>query len=105
MSRVIRKPHQKQPDETKEQLIKELIDTFNNCGYSVRVEKGIFKGGFCLLREQKILLLNKNLDQDKKISFLVMNLSEINTENIFIKPNIRSLIEKEKELYQNNSED
>jgi hypothetical protein len=100
MSRVIKK-HTKTFDEAKEQLIRELIETFDTCGYKVRMDKGNFKGGFCLLREQKLLLLNRGLEQEKKLNFLIQNLSEIETENIYIKPNIRELIDKEKDIYGN----
>jgi hypothetical protein len=93
MARVIRKKPVKQLDEKKEALILEIIEIYNSIDYTVRIEKGLFKGGFCLLKEKKLFLLNKNLDQDKKINFLLKNLSELNTENIFIKPNIREMMD------------
>lgn len=94
--RVIKKAPVKELDENKELLIEELIEVFHKVNYTVRIEKGFFKGGFCLLREQKLFLLNKNLTQDKKISFLVKNLAEIGVDEIFLKPNIRELIDNEK---------
>lgn len=93
MGRVIRKPREKRADEKKEQLIKELIALYEQLGFTARIEKGFFKDGFCLLRNQKILLLNKNLEQDKKIKFLIQNLTELPIDNIFIKPGLRELIE------------
>ncbi len=93
MGRIIRKIKEKKTDEKKDALIKELISLYEQLEFTVRIEKGYFKDGFCLLRNQKILLLNKNLDQDKKIKFLIQNLSELPIENIFIKPGIRELIE------------
>ena len=95
MARVIRKQHQKPLDEKKELLIQELIELINQTGYEVRIEKGSFKGGFCLVRESKVLLINKNLEQDKKINFLLKNLSEIGTDEIFIKPNIREMLDNQ----------
>jgi len=95
MSRIIKKTPKKTQDEKKDSLIKELIEVYNQVGYEVRIEKGLFKGGFCLLREQKLFLLNRKLDQDKKIGFLAKNLSEIGVEGIYIKPNIRELIKNE----------
>jgi len=95
MSRIIKKTPKKTQDEKKDSLIKELIEVYNQVGYEVRIEKWLFKGGFCLLREQKLFLLNRKLDQDKKIGFLAKNLSEIGVEGIYIKPNIRELIENE----------
>ncbi|MFA5404631.1 MAG: hypothetical protein WC358_06825 [Ignavibacteria bacterium] len=95
MSKVIKKAVVKQIDEKQELIVSELIDVFKNIGYDVRIEKGSFKGGFCLLREQKLFLLNKNIEPAKKIFFLARNLSELGIENIFVKPEIREIIEKE----------
>jgi hypothetical protein len=92
---IIKKSPKKETDESKEALIQELIEVLNSIGFSVRVEKGLFKGGFCLLREQKVFLMNKNLEQDKKINILVKNIAEIGTEDIYLKPNIRELLDKE----------
>lgn len=97
MSRVIKKAPKPVIDEKKDDIINELIEIINNLGLNVRTEKGMFKGGFCLLREQKLFLLNKNLEQDKKINVLAKCIAEIGVEGIYIKPNIRDLIEKEDE--------
>ncbi len=95
MSRVIRKNAKAKPDEKKEMLIEDLTEVLSKLGYEVRVEKGTFKGGFCLLRDQRIFLLNKNLEQDRKIGILAKNISEIGVEGIYLKPNVRELVEKE----------
>jgi hypothetical protein len=95
MSKVIKKAIVKQVDEKQELIIDELIEVFKNIGYDVRIEKGSFKGGFCLLREQKLFLLNKNIEPAKKIGFLAKNLSELGVEDIFVKPEIREIIERE----------
>jgi len=95
LARVIRKIPIKPPDEKKEALIKEITEIYEQIGYKVRTEKGSFKGGFCLLREQRILLLNRNLEQNKKLGFLLKNLSELNTENVYIKPAIRDLMDNQ----------
>ncbi len=95
MSKVIKKAKDVKADENQEILINELLEVFRQVGYSVRIEKGLFKGGFCLLREQKVFLMNKNIEPQKKINFLAKNLSEIGVEGIALKPVIRELIEKE----------
>ncbi|HEY5535830.1 MAG TPA: hypothetical protein VIL99_12970 [Ignavibacteria bacterium] len=94
--RVIKKAPVDVIDKNKDFLIEELLEVFHKVNYTVRIEKGFFKGGFCLLREQKLFLLNKNLSQDKKILFLVKNLAEIGVDDIFLKPNIREMIDNEK---------
>ncbi|HMS63659.1 MAG TPA: hypothetical protein PKD83_00235 [Ignavibacteria bacterium] len=95
MAKLIKKSPKSVTDEKKEILIQELIEVLDKLGYSVRVEKGVFKGGFCLLREQKIFLLNKNLEQDKKIGILVRNIAEAGADELYLKPNIRELVDRE----------
>lgn len=97
MSKIIKKVAKTGADEKKDALINELIEIVNKLGLTVRTEKGIFKGGFCLLREQKLFLINKNLEQDKKISILAKQISRMDAEGIYLKPSIRELIEKEDE--------
>jgi hypothetical protein len=95
MSKVIKKAKDVQVTENQEITITELLDVYTQIGYTVRIEKGFFKGGFCLLREQKLFLLNRNIEPQKKINFLAKNLSEIGVDGIYLKPNIRELIDKE----------
>lgn len=94
MSKVIKKPPTKKPDEKVEILINEFIGLLNELGYSVRIEKGNFKGGFCILKSQKLFLLNKNLDQHKKLTALARGIADLENETIFIKPELREIIEK-----------
>jgi hypothetical protein len=100
MSRLIKKTPKKEQDGKKDVLIKELIEVYNQVGFEVRIEKGMFKGGFCLLKEQKLFLVNKKLEQDKKIGFLAKNRDVIGVEGIYSKPNIRELIENESGILQ-----
>ncbi|MBK6504951.1 MAG: hypothetical protein IPG02_04605 [Ignavibacteria bacterium] len=95
MSRIIKKNTKAVVDDKKELLIDDLVDVIEKLGFEVRIEKGTFKGGFCLLREQKVFLINKNLEQDKKINILARNISDIGAEGIYLKPNVRELVEKE----------
>lgn len=94
MSKVIKKIPIKKVDEKIEIQINELIELLNELGYSVRIEKGNFKGGFCVLKSQKLFLLNKNLDQSKKLTALARGISTLENETIFIKPELREIIEK-----------
>ncbi|MEO8664224.1 MAG: hypothetical protein ABI462_01915 [Ignavibacteria bacterium] len=95
MAKIIKKAVKPVNDEKKESLIEELIEIMNKLGLSVRTEKGVFKGGYCLLREQKLFLLNKNLEQDKKINILVRCIASVGVEGIYLKPSIRELVDKE----------
>ena len=104
MKHVIKKNKKKKIDEKKEALINELVDIFIKLEFEVRIEKGTFKGGFCLLKTQKLFLLNKNLEQDKKITYLLRNLAVIGIDGIYVKPGIREMIENEMGAMENSDD-
>jgi len=78
-----------------EELIQELHEVAQQLGVSIRYEKGDFEGGYCILKEQKILLVNKRLIPNRKAAVLAIALQDIGTEGIFLKPAVRAFIEDE----------
>lgn len=78
-----------------EQIIMELEDVARQLGVTVRYEKGDFEGGFCILKDNKILLINKKLAPNRKAAVLAVAMQEIGLENVFLKPALREYIEDE----------
>jgi hypothetical protein len=78
-----------------EDLIAELEELAKQLGVSVRYEKGDFDGGYCILKEKKLLVVNKKLMPNKKASALAVALSEVGVEDRFLKPVVRRFIEDE----------
>ena len=78
-----------------EELIAELEQLAAQLGIAVRYEKGDFEGGYCILRTDRILLINKRLMPNKKASVCALALNEIGIDNLFIKPVVREFIEDE----------
>ncbi|HEX7573995.1 MAG TPA: hypothetical protein VF514_12950 [Bacteroidota bacterium] len=78
-----------------EVLIQELQDVATQLGVTIRFERGDFEGGYCILREQKILLVNRRLFPAKKASVLAMAMHEIGLEDMYLKPAVREYIEDE----------
>ena len=78
-----------------EEMIAELEAAAQQRGVTVRYEKGDFEGGYCILKEQKILLVNKRLLPARRASVLAVALQEIGMDQIFLKPAIRAFIEDE----------
>ncbi len=74
-------------------LLDELCDTLKKLGIEVRQELGYFKGGLCLVEEQKIFFINKNNPVDLNIDLLLTQLKKENLGNIFISPRLRSHLE------------
>ncbi|MDL1892621.1 hypothetical protein FBQ87_06975 [Sphingobacteriales bacterium CHB3] len=78
-----------------EHIIMELEDVARQLDVTVRYEKGDFEGGFCILKDNRILLINKKLAPNRKAAVLAVAMQEIGLENVFLKPALREYIEDE----------
>lgn len=78
-----------------EELIAELEQLASQLHVVIRYEKGDFEGGYCILKTDRILLINKRLMPNKKASVFALGLHEIGLDNVFIKPAVREFIEDE----------
>ncbi len=78
----------------KQDILSELEETAKKLGYRVRYEKGTFIGGRCRVHQDKILVVNKFLPIDGKITTIARILGEIGTEDIFLTPEVRKVIEE-----------
>ncbi len=52
-------------------FLNKLEDLIAESDYILRYEKGNFKSGYCLLREQKIMIVNKFFTTEGKINALL----------------------------------
>jgi hypothetical protein len=78
-----------------ETLIQELQNVATQLGVTIRFERGDFEGGYCILRDQKILLVNRRLFPARKASVLAIAMHEIGLEDMYLKPAVREYIEDE----------
>ncbi len=62
-------------------FLTKLEDMIVESDYTLRYEKGNFKSGYCLLREQKIIIVNKFYTTEGKINALldILKTLELNT--------------------------
>jgi len=77
-----------------EEIIQDLRSVASQLGATVRFEKGDFKGGYCLLKESKVIVINKNANLQRKAMILSVALKELGVDEIYINPKIRELIEE-----------
>jgi hypothetical protein len=80
---------------TQDQLLKELQDLAEKSSISLRYEKGDFDGGFCVLKAERIIVINKRLVLQKRTSILAQALAEVGIEEVYLKPAVREFIEDE----------
>jgi hypothetical protein len=80
---------------THEELFEELKGVASELAIKVRFENGNFDGGYCLLREERLLVLNRRSTVQKKIRTLAMGLNEYGLDGTFVRPAVREAIEDE----------
>ncbi len=51
--------------------LKKLEDILTESEYTVRYERGNFQSGWCLLEQKRVVVLNKFLDTEGRISTLI----------------------------------
>ena len=58
-------------------------------------EKGNFRGGYCHLEKERIIVINKLNPMEQKIRALAQAFSRLDISKIYMKPVIRSIIDLE----------
>ena len=76
-------------------ILADLEELTGQLGIQLRYEKGDFDGGYCILKEQKVLVVNKRLHDLRKASVLAQALTEFGLDSVFVKPALRKYIEDE----------
>lgn len=76
-------------------LITELEALAAQLGLKVRYEKGNFEGGYCIVKDERMLVVNRKLPDQRKAAVLANALNEYGLDNMFIKPTLREYIEDE----------
>jgi hypothetical protein len=77
-----------------EELIQELKSVALQLGAEVRFERGDFKGGYCILNNNKVIVVNKMASLQRKIIILSMALKELGVDEIYLTPRLRDVIEE-----------
>lgn len=75
-----------------EDFIEELKELAQQLGATIRFEKGDFKGGYCLIKDKKVVVINKFNNNQKKATILATALKELGIEQIYLSPRVREII-------------
>ncbi|NQW29910.1 MAG: hypothetical protein HQ472_05300 [Ignavibacteria bacterium] len=79
-----------------DKILEELYALAKSLGYSVHREPGAFKGGACIVREQKHIIINKSMPLEASSVILARALCQLDVEGMFIKPAVREIIDRER---------
>jgi hypothetical protein len=77
-----------------EEIFQELKAVADQLGATVRFEKGDFKGGYCIIHDKKVIVINKMTNLQRKVMILSTALKELGIDGIYVTPRIREVIEE-----------
>jgi hypothetical protein len=77
-----------------DEIIQDLRSIAAQLGATVRFEKGDFKGGYCLIKDSKVIVINKNANLQRKAMILAVALKELGVDEIYLNPKLREVIEE-----------
>jgi hypothetical protein len=78
-----------------QELLTELESIALQLGIKLRYEKGDFEGGYCVLKSERIIVINKKLSPNLRLSVIARGINEIGLNNVYVKPAVRDFIEDE----------
>lgn len=73
-------------------VLDKVEKVIEEAGYIIRYERGTFQSGYCILREKKVVVLNKFLQTEGRINTLIDLLPQLNV-------NIDDLTHESQKLY------
>jgi len=77
-----------------ESILTELKQLASELGAKVRFERGDFQGGYCIVKTDKTIVINKLSSLQKKIIILTSALKELDVNEIYLPPKLREVIEE-----------
>lgn len=77
-----------------ESLLQELKEIAQQLGAKVRFERGDFKGGYCIVKKDRTIVINKLSSLQKKVIILTNALKELGINEIYLPPKLREMIEE-----------
>lgn len=79
-----------------DRLLDELVGLARDRDYEVKRESGSFRGGACIVRERRLILVNKTMPLEATCVVLARALVKIGVDDAFLKPAVRDIIDRER---------
>jgi hypothetical protein len=75
--------------------IEELYELAKQLDITIRKDSGNFSGGLCVVNQKKFIILNRTLTPEMSMNMIAKCLSKFPVEDVYMKPAVRSLLDKE----------
>lgn len=86
------------------EIYEELVEIAKKLNITVRKENGKFKSGFCVVDDDKYIVVNRSTPIESTTAIIARTLLEQDIKDVYIKPAVREYIEKQKDLYIQESD-
>ena len=86
----------RKPSKKKVQLLEDFLELGEKCNIKIIHDKGDFNGDNCLILSNDTIVINKHKPLEQRLYVLAKCFSQINLENVYIKPLLRDLINQAK---------
>ncbi|MCP9291289.1 hypothetical protein [Gracilimonas sediminicola] len=77
-----------------EKFLLELEQILEQAGYTLRKERGSFRGDECIIEGQKLVMVNKNKPVASQLGTMGRVLGQIDLAGVYIKPAVRKKLEE-----------
>ncbi len=78
-----------------DKMLEALKAVATELGVKIRFERGQFSGGYCVLQDKKIIVLNGKLPVEAKAAILARSLGEFDVTTVDMKNEVRDYIDEE----------
>lgn len=72
-----------------DKLLLELEQLLEQCNYTLRKERGSFRGNNCIIEGDRLVIINKNKPIESQVGTIARILSDIDLSSIYIKPAVK----------------
>lgn len=77
-----------------EKLLLELEALCEKSGYTIRKERGSFRGDQCVVEGDKLIVVNKNKPAESQAAIMAQVLKQVDPDDTYIKPAVRKHLEE-----------
>lgn len=77
-----------------DKLLLELEALCEKSGYTIRKERGAFRGDQCVFEGERLIVINKNRPAETRAAILARVIHRSKPDELFIKPAVRKELEK-----------
>lgn len=77
-----------------DKLFIELEELVERAGYTIRKERGTFRGDHCVMEGDKLVVINKKRPVEQQVGLLARVLDKDRIKDMYIKPAVRKELEE-----------